>query len=98
MVLCGTLSDMQITTDLGAGAVHLLPANMRAALMANAAATLAWRSIAPLARNEFVCWVTSAKKAETRQRRIAVMLDKLSRGERCPCCWTGCPHRSKTTH
>ena len=53
----------------------------------------AWSDITPLARSEFACWVMSAKKEETRARRIRIAIDKLSKGERRPCCWQGCPHR-----
>ncbi|MDP3900580.1 MAG: YdeI/OmpD-associated family protein [bacterium] len=40
-----------------------------------------------LSADRQVCWVTSAKKDETRSRRIAVGLDKMRRGMRRPCCW-----------
>ena len=53
----------------------------------------AWEDITPLARNEFICWVTDAKKPETRARRIVIARDKLHKGERRPCCWIGCIHR-----
>jgi uncharacterized protein YdeI (YjbR/CyaY-like superfamily) len=72
---------------------HGMPEDLRSALAASAAAGAAWRDVTPIARNEFFCWVTSAAKAETRARRIAVAVDKLVKGERRPCCWAGCPHR-----
>ena len=78
---------------LGGGTVHPLPADFRTAIEANAAARSLWSDITPLARNEWICWVTSAKKAETRKRRIEVGLDKMGAGMRRPCCWPGCPHR-----
>ncbi|MEI7777471.1 MAG: YdeI/OmpD-associated family protein [bacterium] len=52
-----------------------------------------WMDITPLARNEWICWVTSAKKDVTRKHRIIVGLDKMRKGMRRPCCWAGCPHR-----
>lgn len=52
-----------------------------------------WTGITPLARNEWICWVTLAKKEDTRKRRIEVGIDKLRGGMRRPCCWPGCPHR-----
>jgi uncharacterized protein YdeI (YjbR/CyaY-like superfamily) len=73
--------------------MHRLPSDLRRALDADAAAKAMWATITPLARNEWICWVTSAKKAETRQRRIEVGIDKLRGGMRRPCCWAGCPHR-----
>jgi uncharacterized protein YdeI (YjbR/CyaY-like superfamily) len=76
-----------------AGPVHKLPADFRKAIDADAKVKGVWDDITPLARNEWICWVTSAKQAETRQRRIDVGLDKMRKGMRRPCCWPGCPHR-----
>jgi len=76
-----------------AGPVHALPSDLKEALAADGAAKATWDDITPLARNEWICWVTSAKQAATRERRIAVGLDKLRKGMRRPCCWPGCPHR-----
>ena len=75
------------------GTVHPLPEDFRAAIAADAVATGVWIDITPLARNEWICWVTSAKKDETRKRRIDVGIDKMRSGMRRPCCWPGCPHR-----
>lgn len=76
------------------GTVHKTPNDLRDKLKANSAVWAAWGDITPLARNEFNCWVTDAKKPETRARRVAVAFDKLSKGERRPCCWIGCTHRT----
>ena len=75
------------------GPVHTLPVDLKKALTTDMAAKATWDDITPLARNEWICWVTSAKQAETRARRITVGLDKLRKGMRRPCCWPGCPHR-----
>jgi uncharacterized protein YdeI (YjbR/CyaY-like superfamily) len=72
---------------------HKLPSDFRRAIQSDTAAKSLWAAITPLARNEWICWVTSAKKAETRKRRIEVGLDKMRGGMRRPCCWEGCPHR-----
>ena len=80
---------------LSSGVVHALPADFRKALVSAPKARAAWEDISPLARNEWICWVTSGKKAETRSHRIEVALSKLNDGMRRPCCWAGCPHRSK---
>lgn len=77
------------------GAIHRLPADLKTALISNGRMFDAWQDITPLARNEFICWITSAKKDETRSRRIRIAKDKLERGERRPCCWSGCNHREK---
>ena len=82
--------------SLPEGTVHsTIPADLRRALLDHQKETAAWMDITPLARNEFICWITSAKKPETRARRITIALDKLNRGERRPCCWAGCIHRER---
>lgn len=78
---------------IASGTVHRIPADFRAAIASDAVARGVWADITPLARNEWICWVTSGKKDETRKRRIAVGLDKMRSGMRRPCCWAGCPHR-----
>ena len=78
---------------LADGTVHTLPADFRKALDANAKTKVLWSGFTPLARNEWICWVTSAKQEATRARRIAVGLDKMLSGMRRRCCWPGCPHR-----
>jgi uncharacterized protein YdeI (YjbR/CyaY-like superfamily) len=81
--------------NLSSGVVHTLPADLRKALVSSQKARAAWEDITPLARNEWICWVTSSKKAETRSHRIEAALSKLNDGMRRPCCWAGCPHRSQ---
>jgi uncharacterized protein YdeI (YjbR/CyaY-like superfamily) len=76
-------------------AVHTLPTDLRKAIDSSSVVKAAWRDITPLARNEWICWVTSGKKTETRGIRIAKALSKMKGGMRRPCCWAGCPHRSK---
>jgi uncharacterized protein YdeI (YjbR/CyaY-like superfamily) len=78
------------------GVVHELPADLREALLDNADAMAAWKDITPLARNEFICWVTDAKQAATRARRIRRTQEELEEGQRRPCCWPGCKHRERT--
>ncbi len=75
------------------GAVHNMPADLRKAIAAVPRAQAVWDDITPLAKNEWICWVTSGKKAETRGIRIEKALSKLKGGMRRPCCWAGCPHR-----
>jgi hypothetical protein len=82
----GTVQRMT-TQRIAGGTVHKLPADIRKAIESNAAAKSLWTDITPLARNEWICWVTSAKKEETRKRRIEVGIDKLRGGMRRPCCW-----------
>jgi len=78
---------------LGRGVVHKLPKDLREALIRASAARALWQDITPLARNEWICWIISGKKAETRSTRIEKALSKLAGGMRRPCCWAGCTHR-----
>lgn len=79
--------------EIAGGVVHELPADWKAALQSDAAALAAWQDITPLARNEWICWIESAKKLETRQKRISWGCSSLGEGKRRPCCWPGCKHR-----
>jgi len=78
---------------ISAGVVHAMPADLRRARTSDAKALAAWEDITPLARNEWICWIESAKKAETRGRRIEWGRASLKAGKRRPCCWPGCGHR-----
>lgn len=78
---------------LADGTVHQLPADFRKAIEVDTTASRLWSDFTPLARNEWICWVTSAKQEATRKRRIKVGIDKMHAGMRRPCCWPGCPHR-----
>lgn len=84
-----------IKEKISSGTVHSLPSSIRRILVSNSKYLSVWEDITPLARNEWICWITSAKKEETQDRRIKIMLDKFKKGERRPCCWAGCPHRGK---
>ena len=75
------------------GAVHTVPTDLRAALASDRAALEAWEDITPLARNEWICWVISVKKSETRRNHIERACAELKSGMRRPCCWAGCQHR-----
>jgi len=77
------------------GVVHNVPADLRKALTADPKALTAWENISPLARNEWICWTESVKTAETRSLHIKRTLSELKEGIRRPCCWPGCPHRTK---
>jgi uncharacterized protein YdeI (YjbR/CyaY-like superfamily) len=75
------------------GPVHELPTDLQKAIDEVPSVKEAWNEITPLARNEWICWVISAKKDETRKKRIERAKEDLSAGKRRPCCWPGCPHR-----
>jgi len=75
-------------------ALHKMPADLRKALDSAPAAKAAWEDITPLARNEWICWVTYVKKEETRREHVERVREDLIKGKRRPCCWPGCPHRN----
>jgi uncharacterized protein YdeI (YjbR/CyaY-like superfamily) len=78
---------------LSNGVYHRLPQDIRSTLETRKSLCALWQEITPLARNEWICWVTQAKKEETRERRLRIMVDKLTKGDKRPCCFAGCPHR-----
>ncbi|HUX46334.1 MAG TPA: YdeI/OmpD-associated family protein [Terracidiphilus sp.] len=80
-------------TKLSTGVVHTVPPDLRAALLADPDARARWEDITPLARNEWICWVQSVKKPETRRQHVERVCSQLKEGDRRPCCWPGCPHR-----
>jgi hypothetical protein len=82
------------TKTLPGGTVHKLPADMQKAILADKKILKVWEDITPLARNEWICWTITVAKPETRAKHIVVMRDKMHKGERRPCCWVGCIHRT----
>lgn len=84
-------------TKISTGVVHDIPNDLSQTLLADDEALGYWEDITPLARNEWICWVEDAKKAETRERRIARVAEDLKAGKRRPCCWPGCKHRDKNS-
>ncbi|MBS3127644.1 YdeI/OmpD-associated family protein [Candidatus Woesearchaeota archaeon] len=79
--------------ELSSGVVHKIPFDMQKALTSSPATRIAWNNLTPLARNEWICWVTSVKKPETRKQHIERVCTDLVQGKRRPCCWPGCIHR-----
>lgn len=84
-----------MTKKIASGTVHTVPEDLRKILISDLAVRITWKNITPLARNEWICWIESAKKPETRNRRIERMRTDLINGKHRPCCWAGCIHRDK---
>ena len=82
-----------MTKKISNGVVHKVPKDLEKVFLSNPKALITWEDITPLARNEWICWIISPKKIETRKRRIRIALENLEKGERRPCCWAGCIHR-----
>ena len=64
-----------------------VPVDLRNALAAAPAAQAQWASLTPVARRDWIHWITSGKKAQTRERRILTACDKLACGKRRACCF-----------
>jgi len=64
-----------------------VPADLRKALAAAPEARALWSDITTVARRDWIQWITSAKRAETRTRRIASACDMLGAGKRRVCCF-----------
>ncbi len=60
----------------------LIPPEFKKALDANTAAKKIWLTITPRAKEEWVEWIASAKKDETRARRVGVAAERLASGAR----------------
>jgi hypothetical protein len=87
--------DMQQATGKGPGdTVHFVlwrdeaprtleaPDDLAAALAKDARASAHWDALAYSHRREYVRWLEEAKKAETRERRVAEAVRMLAAGER----------------
>lgn len=78
---------------LSSGAVHTIPKDLRIVLTSSKKLIELWNGLTPLARNEWICWVTSVKRPKTRAAHTKRVMEDLLKGKRRPCCWAGCPHR-----
>lgn len=83
------------TKVISAGVVHEIPPDVKKVLSSNSKLLDAWEDITPLARNEWLCWIEFCKTDGTRSKHIERMTNELVEGKRRPCCWPGCPHRTR---
>jgi uncharacterized protein YdeI (YjbR/CyaY-like superfamily) len=58
-----------------------VPADLAAALKTNPAAALTFKKLSPSCRREYTEWLTDAKRAETRAKRLATALGWLAEGK-----------------
>jgi uncharacterized protein YdeI (YjbR/CyaY-like superfamily) len=73
--------------------LHTMPKDFKLALAQDSKSKQAWGQVTELAQNEWICWIISAKKTETRERRLERAIEELKTGKKRPCCFAGCPHR-----
>lgn len=83
-----------IREEIADGTVHKIPADLKAALISAPAALVAWESLTPLARNEWICWTINVKRQVIREKHVKRVVTELKQGKRRPCCWIGCFHRT----
>ncbi len=64
-----------------------VPAGLRKALAAAPKARTLWSDITPVARRDWIQWIVSAKRPETRLRRVENACSMLAAGKRRVCCF-----------
>ena len=65
----------------------VVPDDLKKALATSKKAEDLWHDITPGARWDWIRWVRAVKTEETRRKHLRVMLDKLNKGTRRPCCF-----------
>lgn len=79
-----------VTLEIAPAAEELesrAPADLRKALASAPKAQALWSDITPIARRDWIRWITSAKRPETRARRIGNACSMLAAGKRRVCCF-----------
>lgn len=59
-----------------------VPEDLTAAFKKNAAARAAFERFSPSCKNEYLEWITEAKRPETRAKRVATAIEWMSEGKR----------------
>ena len=72
-----------------------IPPDLMAALSAHPEARAVWDSTTTIARLDWIHWITSARQAKTRVKRISDACDMLRSGKRRVCCFDQSGYYSK---
>lgn len=64
-----------------------IPADLLKALDASAASRATWDATTTIARLDWIHWITSAKQAKTRTKRVGDACDMLASGKKRVCCF-----------
>ena len=75
---------------------HLVPVDLHKALAAAPKARAVWLDLTSTARRDWIHWITSAKRSETRARRIHNAYEMLAAGKRRVCCFDRCGFYSRS--
>ncbi|MBW8310739.1 MAG: YdeI/OmpD-associated family protein [Rhizobium sp.] len=65
----------------------VVPEDLASALQSSPDASATWTSTTTVARLDWIHWITTAKQARTRAKRIADACDMLASGKRRVCCF-----------
>ena len=85
-----------MTNKIETGVIHSVPPDLKEVLASHADVLEKWNKLTPLARNEWICWVTIVKKPETRKEHLVRLQEDILKEKKRPCCWPGCPHRRES--
>ena len=66
-----------------------VPIDLRKTLAAAPLAQALWADITPIARRDWILWISSAKQPETRRNRVEKACAMLASGKRRVCCFGG---------
>lgn len=77
--------------------LHEVPTEIEELLLSNNNLLNKWNELTPIARNEWICWVTIVKKEETKKEHLRRLWEDLLKWKKRPCCWPWCPHRNPKT-
>ena len=80
---------------ISSGIAHKVPSDLKKVITSDLNIITAWNNLTPIQRNEWVCWIISVKKVETRNLHILRFINNIKNGKKRPCCWAGCIHRKK---
>ncbi|MCE9664813.1 YdeI/OmpD-associated family protein [Halomonas sp. M5N1S17] len=72
-----------------------VPSDLEEALAAAPQARVVWDETTTIARLDWIHWITSAKQAKTRAKRISDACDMLASGKRRVCCFDPSGYYSK---
>lgn len=72
-----------------------VPPDLQEALAAAPEARVVWDDTTPIARLDWIHWITSAKQSKTRVKRISDACDMLASGKRRVCCFDPSGYYSK---
>ncbi len=83
----GDLDELEIAPAAEEPEPTVPPDLQKALAGAPAKARQVWEDITPIARRDWIHWITSGKKAETRVKRVATACSMLAAGKRRACCF-----------